>query len=371
MAHIVVNAVSLRPGGGLQVICGLLASFSTANSYTVIWTDPQSKEIFDRIVGEKKHIKFVRPLENTSNFMAFYWQMIHFKKFAQNINADLAFGVNHHFPMGNIKQVIYHLNVMRFERDKEAYFSPDEIKNKLRDWRSRRALRLADINAFESEYLLQIAEEKTATINAAQVCYIGLQDKYFKQKRHVTPCRQRKPHIIALTSPQPHKDNPTLIHMLSELCRERPEIDWRLKIAGGRSANAFADLKSLAKELEVADKIEWLGFCDHEALSEIGKDSLCLVSASRIESFSMVALEAMSWGCPPIVVDATSMPESVGEAGILVGAGDAKGFAQAVMKLHDDSALHQSYVEAGYKRASTLTWSTAARNFEEIFASLG
>jgi hypothetical protein len=41
------------------------------------------------------------------------------------------------------------------------------------------------------------------------------------------------------------------------------------------------------------------------------------------------------------------------------------------MKIHDDPALHHNYVEAGYKRASTLTWSAAALNFEEIFASLG
>ena len=351
------------------MICGLLARFSDANRYTVLWSDPASKQVFERIVGEKAHIGYANPVGSTANSALFAWQMTKLSGWLARNGADLVLNVNHHFPTGNIRQVIYHLNVLRFERPRLAIWKSGEIADRLRDWRARIALSKADSNVFESHYLMQLAKRSASAIENGSVIYIGLEDGEARAA-HAAPSASYLPHIIALTSPQPHKDNSTLIRMLARLVAKRPAVDWRLKIAGGRTPEAFADLRALANDVGVGDKIDWLGFRRHEELAKIGHNCLCLVSTSKVESFCMVALEAMSWGCPAIVANATSMPESVGDAGILAEPSDPSDFAAKVIELHDNPGLRDTYARRGLAHAGKTTWTSAAREFEAVFENL-
>ena len=147
-------------------------------------------------------------------------------------------------------------------------------------------------------------------------------------------------------------------------------MNWRLKIAGGTNPTAFTDLHDLAEKLGVSQQIEWLGFQRHDKLAQLGSEALCLVSTSRVESFCMVALEAMSWSCPAIVSNATSMPESVGNAGLLAQPGDEEDFANKIISLYDDDSLRMGLVNQGYEHIRAMTWINAAEGFEDIMSSL-
>jgi glycosyltransferase involved in cell wall biosynthesis len=293
------------------------------------------------------------------------WQMLYLGRWLNEHNADVLIGVNHHFPGGKARQITYHLNVLRFDRPRSALYATGEVADRLRDWRARIALRNSNVNVFESEYLQSIAEKTSGAIHNPAVIYIGLDDSRHLPARGTL--RQPLPHILCVTSPQPHKDNPTLIRMLAILSSRRPDVPWRLRIAGGRTADAFSDLKNLAAKLGVDKQVDWLGFMTHDQLKAIGSSSLCLASASRVESFCMVALEAMSWGCPAIVCDSTSMPESVGEDALLVPAGEAEAFADRVIRLWGDKKLRGEYVTRGLERSKRLTWTSAAMQFEKLF----
>lgn len=369
MSHVLVNAMSLRPGGGLQVILGLLTGFSRNNQYTVILSDPRSGEILRRELAGYDNIRFDFPIGVVGNLRVFLWQMRKLKLFARRVGADVVLSVNHHFPLGDIPQVIYHLSMLRFEREIKPFWKPGEIQDKLRDWRTASASRYAEANVLESNYLHELAKKRYGSIRNAHTIYIGLDDRQIGKIKAVRNEAPKTPAILAVTSPQPHKDNGTLVRMLAELSSQRKDVSWQLKIAGGREG-AFDDLKQLATSLGVIDHIEWLGFVSHEELSDIAAECLCLVSTSLKESFSMVALEAMSWGCPAIVADTTSMPESVGDAGLLATAGDAADFARKVIRLKDARDLRETLVKAGLERAARNTWSDAAMKFEALFDSL-
>lgn len=368
MALIIVNALSLRPGGGLQVITGLLTRFDVSNHYQVLWSDPGSYAFMSERLKDKKNISFVQAIQKTDNLSVFLWQMRKLKHYLKVNKADLLLSVNHHFPTGSVPQVIYHLTVLRFERPKMLPFSISEIADRLRDWRTRQSLRLAAANVFESRFLLAKAASVRAKISNPKVIYIGLENGAKKTTKD--PNVNRDPVIIALTSPQPHKDNPTLICVLARLIELRPDIKWRLKIAGGRSPDAFADLIHLAEELGISENIEWLGFLSHEDLQKIGHKCLCLVSTSKVESFNMVAVEAMSWPCATIVANTSSMPESVGDAGLLAKPGDAFDFADKVLMLWDDRDLMRDILNKGMTHSRRMTWANAANEFEDIFKEL-
>ena len=84
----------------------------------------------------------------------------------------------------------------------------------------------------------------------------------------------------------------------------------------------------------------------------------------------MVAVEAMSWSCPAIVANATSMPESIGDAGRLAIVGDADDFADKIIEIYDDINLRQGLVNKGHMHIKALTWEAAADSFEGIISVL-
>jgi len=366
MSHLVINAISIRPGGGLRVVAGLLARFNERNRFTVWVSDPQSREVLNATVGARSNITYADPIGSVSNLAAFEWGMRRMSGDLAEAGADAVLGVNHAYPSGGVPQVIYHLNVHRFARSAQPIWTGSEVAERLRDWRSAAAIRKASANVFESYQLLDVALSRHRRINRPRVVHIGLDDREpFPAAPSETAWNSSD--ILVLTSPQPHKDNPVLIHMLMHLMRIAPQRAWRLRIAGGRTPNAFDDLRRLADQVGVLNRIEWLGFADHRTLRQIGEQSLCLVSASRVESFCMVALEAMSWGCPVVVADASSMPESVGDAGLMATPGDARSFADKVLLMANDRAVWMRYAQAGLQRARMTTWSSAAHAFETIF----
>ena len=365
MAHVAVNGIGLRPSGGTQVISGLLSRLSSDNRYSVLVNDPAAYETVQRIVGPRSHITYIDPVGRANNAAGFFWNMRRLSGWLRANGADCVLGVNHHFPSGGVPQITYHLNVLRFERPRRPVYRPEEIADRLRDWRAGLAVRRSDVNLFESHLLFDLARARHGEIANGRVLYIGIEDR----DEVLPPVGEPEPLLLLVTSSQPHKDNATVVQALEHLIRSRPEVPWRLVIAGGRTPSAFDPLRALIAELGLKDRVEFLGFRPHDEIARIGGRALCLVSASLAESFCMVALEAMAWGCPSVVADASSMPESIGDAGLLARPSDPRDFAAQILRLWDDRTLRSGLIEKGIARAASMTWRTAASELEDLIAS--
>ena len=345
----------------------LLSRFSDKNTFTVLWTDANAKTLFEKTIGPRPNVTYIKPTQSDSTIRVFLWLIVKLPSLLNDLKADLVLSVNHYFPSGAVPQVVYHLNVLRFDRPKASVFKMSEVADLIRDNRAATALRKADANIFESKYLKEVAEKKTPIRNG-QVIYIGI-DETLAESQEIRPDNNSSS-ILVLTSPHPHKDNPRLIHMLKELIQRAPERPWVLKMASGRTPDSFSEFTELAKSEGVVDSIEWLGFKSHDKLAAIARDSLCLVSTSQVESFCMVALEAMAWGCPAIVGNTTSMPESVGDAALIAETGNAQSFADQVLSLCDTPDLREQLISKGFKHIEHMSWKSAANQFENVFEKL-
>jgi glycosyltransferase involved in cell wall biosynthesis len=74
----------------------------------------------------------------------------------------------------------------------------------------------------------------------------------------------------------------------------------------------------------------------------------------------------MACGTPVVVSDNSSLPEVVGDAGLLVEATDTEALAAALRRLLDDAALREKAATAGRARAAAFTWRKAA---EQLLAT--
>ena len=95
-----------------------------------------------------------------------------------------------------------------------------------------------------------------------------------------------------------------------------------------------------------------------------------LVMPSLWEGFCLPVVEAMANGCPVIASRAGSLPEIVGEAGILIDPQNSTSLADAMKRIVMDALLQKKLSHLGEKRAKQFSWFTMAEKVFEIINHL-
>jgi len=130
----------------------------------------------------------------------------------------------------------------------------------------------------------------------------------------------------------------------------------------------------------VLEAIDRLGLRDHvvsidyllngEELATYYSNAACFVLPSLYEGFGLPALEAMACGCPVITSNTTSLPEVVGDAGILVDPYNIQGLADALKLVLTNSGFRQEMVEKGLAQAKKFTWEKTAQETLKVYEKL-
>ncbi len=135
-----------------------------------------------------------------------------------------------------------------------------------------------------------------------------------------------------------------------------------LVIAGRRRMGFFPDWLRWTPPF-----VRVLGEVPAEQVVELYAVSDAMVSPSSFEGFGLTFAEAMACGCPVVGVAATSVPEVVGEGGILVERPEADLVARALGRLLRDPSLRRELSEKALARSRELSWERAARRTLEVY----
>jgi glycosyltransferase involved in cell wall biosynthesis len=139
-------------------------------------------------------------------------------------------------------------------------------------------------------------------------------------------------------------------------------------VAGSAGRVDWLPHQRLAGELGIRQRVEWLGFVDASKLTDLHRQSLCLVSTSRLESSGLTLIEAMAAGCPVVASRIPAFVEYADQAALLVEPGNPSQFAAAVLKLHRNQALREQLIALGRRRAQDYRWSIWAPRFAQVIA---
>lgn len=104
-----------------------------------------------------------------------------------------------------------------------------------------------------------------------------------------------------------------------------------------------------------------------EQLPALYNQALALVTPSFYEGFGLTALEAMACGTMPIVSCVASLPEIVGEVGLLIDPHDTTTISQALKTVLTDDAWREAQSEAALRRAARFSWIDTGRRVLECY----
>lgn len=142
-------------------------------------------------------------------------------------------------------------------------------------------------------------------------------------------------------------------------------------VGGGPERESLA---ALARRLDIAERVSFLGPLPHAALAERYRRAALLALPSLEEGFGLVLVEAMGCGCPVAASDIPSLRELLlgGQAGRLFRAGDAADLARALVELLADEAARHALGERGRAHAvARFGWRALAQRYTLLLAREG
>ena len=111
----------------------------------------------------------------------------------------------------------------------------------------------------------------------------------------------------------------------------------------------------------------YLGRLDRHRLVSLMQAASVFVYPSLYEGFGLPPAEAMASGVPTITSDRSSLPEIVGDAGILVDPEDTDRIATAIKRILTEPSLADDLRSAGQERVKRFSWASAARSMDQLF----
>lgn len=148
--------------------------------------------------------------------------------------------------------------------------------------------------------------------------------------------------------------------------------DIKLVLAGNelKKIRLVPDVKGRNAILRSAHKsdIHLVGRVTDAEKMALYESALAFVFASTYEGFGMPVLEAMSAGCPVIAYDNSSIPEAMGNAGILVPSGNYLAIADEVVNL-TNKKTRRHFAAAGRRHAKEYTWTGYIKAFTKALDS--
>ena len=163
------------------------------------------------------------------------------------------------------------------------------------------------------------------------------------------------PYFLVVGNRQGHKNFDLTLQAFAQVARKSKEVS--LLLAG--PALAGFEIERI-RELNLQGRIISAGRVGDKALAALYARSLALVYVSLSEGFGIPPLEAMTCGTVPIVSDCTSMPEVVGDAGLLIDPNDRESLVEAMLRVLEAPGLREELIARGLERARLFSWEKTA-----------
>jgi len=164
---------------------------------------------------------------------------------------------------------------------------------------------------------------------------------------------------------EPRKNIERLIEAYAQLVKcleEAPAL-----VIGGKKGWMYDQIFLLVKEYGIESRVFFTGYLDDAAVPLLMKGAVAFLFPSLYEGFGMPPLEAMACGVPVISSNAASLPEVVGDAGILIDPYNVKELSEAMERVLKDGEMRNMMRRKGLLQVQNYTWEKSAEKLKNLY----
>lgn len=347
-----------------QLVKGL-AEFDKKNDYILLLNE-KAYDFFYVKQSNFKNIKVKTPPK-----IHFFWEQVYLPLHTLFKNFDIL-----HFPvsappyfqfsslktivtMHDLTFIIYPETMTKISRLYWTFFMKRGVKTAKKI--------IADSKSTKDDLIkhYNIPEEKVKVIHAALTRNFStsLEASNFQSVKDEYGLPEK--YLLYVGTLEPRKNVRRLVQAFHK-AKSKKRFIHKLVITG-KKGWLFSEIFETVEKLRLGSEVIFTGFVPDEDLPGIYSGAEIFVFPSLYEGFGLPPLEAMSYGVPVLVSNSSSLPEVVGDAGILVNPEDIDDIANGILRLVEDQNLRNQLKEKGLQQAQKFSLERMAKETLEVY----
>lgn len=191
---------------------------------------------------------------------------------------------------------------------------------------------------------------------------LGANGKFYKTDEKSTI---QEPYVFSLCTLGKRKNLIFTIKNFFEFIEKNKINNLKLVLGGGVWAKFEKELSSVLSRYD-SSRVVVTGYIGEDELNKYYSNALCFIYPSLYEGFGLPVLEAMQCGCPVITSDKTSLPEVIGDCGIMINPAADNELINAFEKMYFDQNFREQCSRKGLERAKQFSWQKCALELLEF-----
>jgi glycosyltransferase involved in cell wall biosynthesis len=361
------TALPAQPVGAGYYILHLVRAFSQTDYgfEVIVFCHRQGLNLLG--LAKSTHMKFIEVPDYTPA-QRLLWEQTLFPACIRRAGVDLLHSLHYTKPLFSPTRSVVTFHDMTFflypglhTRLKRLFF-PAAIRASAKQ--ADALIAVSESTRRDSIRILNISPEKiTTTVLGVEPIFRPITDERLLQAiREKYKLPQRFLLYVGLV--EPRKNLPLLIRAFKRL------LDGGLEhslVIVGRLGWGYEGVFRLIEECNLKDRVTFTGYIDRQELPFIYNSAEVFVYPTLYEGFGLPVLEAMACGTPVVTTDIASLPEIVGEAGLLTPVSDEVNLGKNIMNILENPELRQRLSMAGCERAAGFTWERTARETAQVY----
>jgi len=175
-------------------------------------------------------------------------------------------------------------------------------------------------------------------------------------------------YVLSVGTIEPRKNLPTLFRAIRRLVDQHAG-DVALAVVGAWGW-LYDEAVQVFEGLGLSDIVHFLGHVPEDDLVALYNGASVFAYPSYYEGFGLPVLEAMACGTPVVASETSSVPEVVGDAGLLVSPQDDEAIAVALWRVLSDASLRETLVQRGLQRVRAYTVPSMAQRTLDLYRAV-
>jgi len=296
------------------------------------------------------------------------WTLVGLPRAARRAGVDVVHAPAYTAPFWSPAPVVVTIHDVSYERHPQWY--PYR-----RDWARRAFYRRS---AHVASHILTVSRFSAGEITAAYgippermtVTPLGVDSAFVAvdgRHRGELPPGVSSPYLLHVGDLHERRNLAMLVGAVLSARRESEAARALSLVLVGTDLGVGDAVCAMAERAGAADAVVRLDSVNERRLRALYQGSVALAYPSFYEGFGLPLVEAMACGAPVIASNVASMPEVLGDAGILIDPTDEAAWTRAMIDLLNSAEMRGRLREAGRRRAAEFTWERTARLTLDVY----